>query len=121
MSWTCEKPDCEGTWSWGIQRQWTADDWAKAIEPKLKEFEQLTWGELDSYSSDKGHKMHHSMDIEQIRDEAQLRLLEIELYSDVIFRFRLGNKPRLWGIRSLSNFEIIWFDPTHEIYRTEKK
>jgi hypothetical protein len=59
------------------------------------------------------------MDTDVIRDEAQYRLIEIEKYRDVIFRFRLGNKRRLWGHRIVSNFEIIWFDPTHQIYPTE--
>lgn len=119
MTWVCSDPDCDGVWSWGVARQWSDEDWAYLIEPKLQEFARLTWGEIDKFSSDTGHKMHHNMDTEVIRDEAQLRLMEIEKYEDVIFRFRLGNKKRLWGFRELAEFRVVWFDPTHEIYPTE--
>lgn len=60
--------------------------------------------------------MHHNMATEVICDEAQLRMMEIERHADVIFRFRLGNKRRLWGHRVVNHFEILWFDPTHGVY-----
>jgi len=63
--------------------------------------------------------MHHNMDVEQICDEAQYRLVELELYSYIIFRFRLGNIRRLWGFRQLAQFEILWYDPTHQVYPTD--
>jgi len=116
MSWACESPDCSGEWSWGTQREWSQDDWDQIIVPKLAQWSQLTWGEIDRFSSGTGHKMHHNMDTEAICDEAQCRLIEIEKYTDVIFRFRLGNKRRLWGHRIVDNFAILWFDPTHQIY-----
>lgn len=80
------------------------------------EFARLTWGEIDVFSSDSGHKMHHNMNVEDICEEAQLRLMEIERYQDTIFRFRLGNLQRLWGFRILDEFIVIWYDPTHKIY-----
>lgn len=60
--------------------------------------------------------MHHGMDVDSICEEAQFRLIEIEKYQDTIFRFRLGNLPRLWGFRILDEFTVIWYDPTHRIY-----
>ncbi|WP_164780247.1 hypothetical protein [Mesorhizobium sp. M7A.F.Ca.US.011.01.1.1] len=119
MTWACEKPDREHSWSWGVARDWSASDWEGLILPKLTEWEKLTWGEIDRPSSDSGHKMHHNMDTTEICDEAQSRMVEIERYADVIFRFRLGNKRRLWGHRIVNKFEILWFDPTHQIYPTE--
>lgn len=119
VSWTCESPDCTDAWSWGVHRQWAQEDWERIIAPKLEQWSKLTWGEIDRFSSDSGHKMHHNMDTAVICDEAQYRLIEIEKFSDVIFRFRLGNRRRLWGQRIVDNFEIIWFDPTHQIYPTD--
>lgn len=119
MTWTCDNPDCKDEWSWGIKRQWSSEVWADLIHPKLSQWEKLTWGEIDRPSSDTGHKMHHNMDTAQICDEAQSRMMEIERYADVIFRFRLGNKRRLWGHRIVNNFEVLWFDPTHQIYPTD--
>lgn len=119
MTWSCENPDVDDVWSWGVARQWSDEDWTSVIEPKLQEFSKLTWAEIDGFSSDSGHKMHHNMDTDQICDEAQLRLIDIERYEDVIFRFRLGNKRRVWGYRVVGDFQILWFDPTHQIYPTD--
>ncbi|MEP7350514.1 MAG: hypothetical protein ABI668_11285 [Sphingorhabdus sp.] len=65
------------------------------------------------------HKMHHNMDVDILADEAQYRLIEIEKFADTIFRFRLGSKKRLWGFRIVNKFEILWYDPGHEIYPTD--
>ena len=86
------------------------------IQPKLDEFQTLTWGEIDAFTSDTWHKMHHDTNIEDICKEAQIRLIDIEKMGDVIFRFRLGNQPRLWGFRVLNEFSILWYDPTHKVY-----
>tara|TARA_R110002020_G_scaffold48855_6_gene139533 strand:+ start:9335 stop:9874 length:540 start_codon:yes stop_codon:yes gene_type:complete len=116
MTWSCDSPDCEDCWSWGQERQWSDVDWAKTIMPKLSNWEKLTWGEIDKFSSDTGHKLHHNMETNVICGEAISRLHDLERFSDVIFRFRLGNKKRLWGFRVVDHFEIIWFDPSHKIY-----
>ncbi len=116
VRWSCDDPDLEGIWSWGVERQWSPEVWNSQIEPQLVEFSHLTWGEVDAFSSDSGHKMHHNMNVDDICDEAQLRLLDIEKYQDTIFRFRLGNLPRLWGFRILDEFTVVWYDPTHQVY-----
>jgi hypothetical protein len=36
-----------------------------------------------------------------------------------IYRFRLGNKRRLWGFRRVNLFEILWYDPDHNVYPTD--
>ena len=119
VSWNRDDPDVIGRWSWGVDRQWSNGDWTTLINPKLNEFEQLTWGEIDQLSSGAGHKMHHNMNTEDVCKEAKDRLIEIEKHPDTLFRFRLGNKKRLWGIRTVDEFSILWFDPTHDIYPTE--
>ncbi|UVC12421.1 hypothetical protein IHQ71_30945 (plasmid) [Rhizobium sp. TH2] len=119
MEWTQDGADLIDAWSWGTARQWSEDDWNGNVLPKLQEWEKLTWAEIDRPSSDSGHKMHHNMDTPEICEEAQFRLLEIERHADVIFRFRLGNKRRLWGHRIVNKFEIVWYDPTHGIYPTD--
>lgn len=116
VCWNCNAADTQDSWTWGVARQWTDEAWSVQISPKLDEFSKLTWGEVDSFSSETGHKMHHSMQVEQICEEAQYRLIELDQYHDTIFRFRLGGKQRLWGFRILSEFSVLWFDPTHEIY-----
>ena len=119
MTWDCSSPDCEGSWESGTERQWQQNTWETVIEPKLRAWSGLKWGEIDTHSSDSGHKMHHNMDTSIISEEAQLRLMDLERDRSVIFRFRLANKRRLWGFRTVARFDILWFDPNHEIYPTE--
>jgi hypothetical protein len=116
VRWSCNDPDCSGSWSWGIDRQWSDEDWNDTILPKLEVWSKLTWGEVDRLASDTGHKMHHNMDCGGLCNEALERLIEIEKLDDTIFRFRLGNLPRLWGFRIVDEFHILWFDPTHRVY-----
>lgn len=120
ITWSMETPDRAGTWSRsGAARDWTEDQWEPVVA-KLAQFTQLTWAELDGHTTDTGHKMHHLMDVDAICDEAQDRLIEIDrLDGDTIFRFRLGNKPRLWGFRQGVNFDVIWLDREHDVYPTD--
>jgi len=116
VTWSVDKADCKDCWSWGTDRQWSLEDWTGLIEPKLFEFSALTWKEIDAFTSGTGHKMHHNMEVHQLAEEAQYRLVEIEQFADTMFRFRLGSKPRLWGFRVLGHFEVVWYDPEHAIY-----
>lgn len=122
MTWTINHCDCEGSWDSGTPRQWDDNDWAGNIQPKLTEWEKLTWAEIDAHSTGndvKRHKMHHSMPVDAILEEARYRLFHLERFEENIFRFRLGNRPRLWGFRRVCEFHVLWFDPHHEIYPTE--
>jgi hypothetical protein len=116
MIWSEENADREGAWSWGQERDWGAPTWTETIHPKLLEWERLTWGEIDRLNTGSGHKMHHSMSVEDLCDESQLRLMDLGQSDESIFRFRMGNKRRLWGFRVVSEFQILWYDPEHQIY-----
>lgn len=119
MAWTIDAADRDGRWSWGVDREWGDQAWADIIEPKLKEFEQLLWREIEAQTTDTGHRSHHPMDVDQICKESQERLVELQHSHDTIYRFRLGNKRRLWGFRIVNVFETLWYDPNHKIYPTE--
>jgi hypothetical protein len=76
----------------------------------------MHWREIEAAITQSGHHMHHSMAIESICDECQTRLLELNKVDGDIYRFRLGNRRRLWGFRITHVFEILWFDPEHNVY-----
>jgi hypothetical protein len=118
MEWTSIDADIDGNWSWG-PRAWSEADWTGIILPKLRDFATMRWREIDAALTDSGHRMHHSMPVEVICDECQTRLLELEKVDDDIFRFRLGNLPRLWGFRILQVFHVLWYDPRHQVYPTD--
>lgn len=119
MEWSDGNADREGTWSWGHERDWGDEVWKEVIEPKIVEFGRLLWREIEAMTTDTGHRSHHPMDVEIIHNDAISRLYEIEQYQDSIYRFRLGNRRRLWGFRTVNVFEILWYDPEHNIYRVE--
>ena len=114
----CTNPDVEDTWSWGVERQWSYPEWNDKIAPRIEEWSKLTWAEIDSHSSDTGHKMHHNMSCDSICEEAQDRMIEIDRFFETLFRFRAGNLERLWGYRQVNVFYVLWYDPTHQIYPT---
>lgn len=119
MTWTAEMADCEGAWRSGTARQWSSEDWDGKIHPKLAHWRQLMWWEIERQTTDSGRRMHHPMPVETIANEAVQRLCDLDLNCEIIYRFRLGNRQRLWGFREVANFEILWFDPNHEIYPTD--
>jgi hypothetical protein len=59
MSWCVSKADRRDIWSWGEAREWTHEEWNAVIHPPFLQFAQLNWKEIDNFSSDTGHKMHH--------------------------------------------------------------
>ena len=118
MTWTVAKADRAENWSWG-PREWGEENWARIILPKLTDWQRLYWREIDAFVTDTRHKSHHNMSVSDICGEAQDRLIELEQIEDDIFRFRLGNRRRLWGFRIVSEFQILWYDPEHHIYPTD--
>jgi hypothetical protein len=111
--------DHAGSWSWAVD-----EDALKEIVAFLSEMEKLTWTEIRAqmFNSKKGsHRKHHSMAPELLCPDAQRRLSVLRLDDvDEIFRFRLGNKPRLWGVIDDDGiFYPVWWDPDHEVYPTD--
>lgn len=125
ITWCVTRSDIVGSWTWGVGRAWSNDDWDHLIEPALAEFNNLSWAEaLSQITGGKNgrHRKHHDMDVGDLIEEAQDRWKKVGLEQyDTSFRFRLGGTRRLWGFRIKSHFHVVWWDPTHGIYPTKKK
>lgn len=108
----------EGNWSWKV----TGEDLREIID-FLSEMERLKWPEvLAQLTSGKkaSHRKHHSMPTAQLCVEAKRRLEAIQLDDvDHLFRFRLGNKRRLWGVLAEDVFYPVWWDADHKVYPTD--
>ncbi|MBU0558787.1 MAG: hypothetical protein KJ799_07025 [Bacteroidetes bacterium] len=92
------------------------------IFPKLKHFEERTWGsiEREQYGA-KGKSKHHSVEVSKIIKEAQKRLSDLQLDEfDELFSLRITGKIRIWGIRQCSYLRVLWIDLEHEICPTIK-
>lgn len=119
MTWCARIADLEGQWSWGEMRGWTEAEWGSDISNGLNNLENLDWSEIQNMNSDTGHLMHHDHDVTTLRDEAVSRWFELEYDQfDTIFRFRLGNLRRAWGLEVQGHFYLIWYERNHLIYPT---
>jgi hypothetical protein len=114
--------DREGQWSWGQARNWCLSrrDAGKTCEMRstLDEIGQLTWDEIFAQTTGgkKRRKKHHSQDVSSLCPEAIARWEQIGRGEEELFRFRTGNKKRIWGIRERELFKVIWWDTEHKIY-----
>lgn len=121
VTWCISKADRQENWSWGEAREWSPEEWDSVIQPPFHQFAQLTWKEIDQFSSDTGHKMHHGHEVGDLINEAQARWRQLNLEQyDSVFRFRLGGqRRRAWGYIVQAHFHFVWWDREHSIYPTE--
>jgi len=100
---------------------------APALVDFICEMARLTWAEIEAQrlgSGNNRHKRHHSQEISRLTKAAQDDLTKrrlSETFDDTIFRFRLNGEQRLWGFRRSRTFHIVWWDPEHRVYPSEKK
>lgn len=123
MRWSDAKADKVGLWSWGVNRDWDDATWHGELHPKLCNFATMTWAEIEAHrvksKKNKSRKAHHELPLTSVCQEAQVRAGVIKVPADMLFRFRLGGKKRLWGYRLADLFNVVWYDPTHQIYPTD--
>lgn len=93
------------------------------IYPKLRDFEQKTWTEIEKETTGKeGRSKHHFIDIEKLSKDAQSRLEELKINDlDSLFSLRLEGTLRIFGIRKQNYLRILWIDPEHEVCISKKK
>jgi hypothetical protein len=117
MTWCARCGDVEGDWSWNEPRQWDETEWLYDIKAALDCLEGSTWAEIDAFSSDSGHKMHHGHELNDLRREARRRWKKLgyEEFGSV-FRFSTGNTQRAWGVILQGHFYLVWFEREHKIY-----
>ena len=121
-----ENPNSFFDWSpsWSFSRcDFEHEKWSlklsniyEEIIPKLISFEQRKWSDI---ISDKKH--NHWIDCADFSKEAQKRLKERKIYYDELFSLRLTGTLRLFGYIENGIYYIIWYDPDHEICKSQKK
>lgn len=117
MTYCTTRKDHIDQWTWREPRAWTDDEWKVDIAPPLDNFSRLTWGEIDRFSSESGHKMHHSHEVGDLVAEAQHRWIALGFEEfDTVFRFRMSGTRRAWGFVVQAHFHMVWWDRKHSIY-----
>jgi len=78
-------------------------------------FQKMTWTEIRNNGS-------HSVNINGLISKAQKRLRELEL-EDIgeLYSIRLSGPERLWAIKDSAILRLLWWDPCHTVYPSEKK
>jgi DNA-binding TFAR19-related protein (PDSD5 family) len=109
--------DHTGSWSWRIGEK----DMRKILD-FLKEMERKTWKQIKAelaHSKRSSHRKHHAMVTDTLCSEARKRIEALQLEGLDLFRFRLGNMERLWGVIIGGVFYPVWWDPHHEVYPSD--
>lgn len=104
---------------------WASTDDAWEILDLLCEASRLTWGEVMSQMTGPAHRRrrkHHSYSLDSVCTAVQNRISELRLDEifEELFRFRLSGEKRLWGFRTEDVFHVLWWDPYHQVYPTER-
>lgn len=99
--------DLEGPFGW---KRANAQDFQQIFD-RLKSFETMTWQAIDQTKS------CGFMPVEQMSKEAQDRLEETgrDEY-DALYKLRITQKGRLWGVRMEQVLHLLWWDPEHLVY-----
>lgn len=123
LTWCIGRADRVDSWSWGRERDWTSDEWDSIIDAFFTKLGHSSWKDIMTlHVRNKGKKRipkHYSYSVLRLRDEAVERWIEIDLAQyDEVFKFRLAAKRRIYGIRSLNHFHLVWWDPVHKIHPT---
>ena len=106
---------CDGCWAFsGLP----ADIWWNEVFPKLRNFETMTWHEIESATGGKSRGTNsHFVNIEDLCKDARKLIERDQRLSDLdqLFSLRLTSKMRIWGKREGRVLKILWYDPNHEI------
>lgn len=104
---------------------WADPAGAAEVLKFLKDIAGSTWNEIRSHRTGGrrgGHRKHHEQPFDSVCSEAFRRLQDArhdEVFEE-LFRFRLGAKQRLWGFERKGTFYVLWWDPEHQVYPTER-
>lgn len=117
ICWHLGKFDWDGPWGLGACGDL---DLRKLIEGTIAHFEDTTWANILSASGGKtkGRGTNsHAVNPSSLSSKAKKRLRDVPLddTSDTIVSLRISGKVRLYGIRDGRVFQLLWYDPWHDI------
>ncbi|MEM8571130.1 MAG: hypothetical protein AAGG56_09505 [Pseudomonadota bacterium] len=109
LSWRFSICDRGGPFCWEL-----SPENAKQIMIRLAEFEAKTWAQIESTGS-------HRIECHRLQKAARDRLMEIgQDDQDELMSFRISGACRVWCIPDKSIMRVLWWDPEHQVYPTER-
>lgn len=106
---------------WGLKAIKDCDvDELKGVLETLKSFETMKWSEI---CAPRNRERYHYLEKAIFYSKAKKRLQSNyeDVGTDSLFSMRLDARKRLIGIPEKGIFQVIWYDPDHSVYRSEKK
>jgi hypothetical protein len=106
-----------GSWCWDGH---PGETWELVTE-FLSTLEGQTWGEL-SHSGK--HTTATGIPVESLPKASQARMMEHVNLRDIpetLWELHMGGLPRVWGRRRQEVFEMMWWDPDHEVCPSKKR
>ncbi|MCP3388895.1 hypothetical protein NLM27_08925 [Bradyrhizobium sp. CCGB12] len=111
--WRFDQIDWDGPFGWS---KILTSDLARAVIPKLHDYESMTWAEIDGPSGS------HSVDLDQLCKEARDRLSSLKMtHVEVLFSVRMTGPTRVWGVKDVAILRVLWWDPDHQVCPSLKK
>ena len=89
----------------------------------LSNLDNQLWGEiLTTTSGRRSGTRNHNISLLDLVSDAQKRAAEISIDDfEELCSIAINSRMRIWGYIADGIFYIIWFDPEHEIYPTQKR
>lgn len=121
FAWCCSQADVNEHWSWGEPRHWSSEEYTGTIKPHMDSHNNDSWSEVElkTYNGKDGYRkrLNKYQPLDSLNDEAKTRWSELELVSqfEEMFRLRLGDKKRIWGVRIQHHFYMVWYEREHKI------
>lgn len=113
--------DRDGVFAFDLSRK---DFDHKTVLGKLMEYSCTKWTDILMQTHDKRNKSkHHCLKDERgLSSEARERLRKMKQDDnvDALFSFALTNKLRIIGLRVDDDFHVLWYDPQHGVYPSQK-
>src|SRR5712664_3459586 len=111
--WRVSDIDWEGPWGWSRA---TCEELLKHIVPRLHHLESMTWGQVE------GPTGSHFVEVMDIVSDARQRLVDIGRDEQArLFSVRITGEMRIWGIRDIAIWRVLWWDPKHSVCPSPKK
>ena len=121
FTWCDTHSDVSGDWSWSEPRQWDDNEYAQTIKPHMDSHNSDSWNDVENktYSGKKKYRklLNKYQPLDSLCNEALVRWHDLEHISEFeeLFRLRLGDKKRIWGIRIQHHFYMVWYERNHKI------
>ena len=84
------------------------EDLFSTVISKLQYFETRPWSAIEGKGS-------HFVNVEELHNEAKIRLQKKRIVSSQLFSLRITGRKRVWGHREGVFFYVLWWDPNHEV------